>query len=432
MEKRDYLIYFLVVLFILIAIGLASCTDKSEDSTGTTTSAETEQESMTTTGAVGSIENEVKKLGAASGRYACYDGSMLTTYKNKTKENFEEIVDYFSKLNYEVYSSHEMNDCLFTTLIKNSQMTHVYWLKDSNELNIIVSSKAGDTLPPANPELTTGAYQTTISQMQGSKGAGYLNGMSYIIQLADGTFIIYDGGYADQAPALFQKLCDLNGGGTDGIHIRAWLITHSHNDHYPCFDVFADKYGSNIVLDYLLISAPGSLASNEYLNVRVLEDANKFANDTVVTTVHTGMLFTFCNLKMEIFFTLEELYIDGAVKNFNNTSIVSRLYGDGYSFLILGDAAKELTDRMESIYGTYLKSDVCQVSHHGVEDVPLSLYELIQAPVLFFPCSQALYDGPRAKDVKDALKVGAPGSSTKKIFIHQHGTHMINWGYNPA
>jgi hypothetical protein len=377
------------------------------------------------------IENEIEKLGVSDAKYLCYDGSILTTYKNKSKDVFETIVSYFSKLNYEIYSEHEMNGSFFTTMVKNSQMAHVYWLKDSNELNVISSTTAGNTLPPANPEVTSGPYQTTITQMQSNK----INGMSYIIQLADGSFVVYDGGYTDQAPALYTKLRDLNGG-TEGIHIRAWMLTHSHGDHYPCFSAFADTYGAKVKVDYILISAPGSLSSSvqdqQYLNEGVLADAEKFSNDTVVTTVHTGMLFNFCNLKMEILFTLEELYIDGVAAgggNFNNTSIVSRLFGDGYSFLLLGDTAKEAAARMESIYGTYLKSDICQAAHHGVEDVPLSFYELVKASILYYPCSQELYDGSRARDVKQALK---DASYTKKIYIHANDTYVVNWGYNPA
>jgi hypothetical protein len=103
-------------------------------------------------------------------------------------------------------------------------------------------------------------------------------------------------------------------------------------------------------------------------------------------------------------------------RNFNNTSIVSRLVdANGYRVLFLGDIAKEGTDLMMEIYGDTLRSDMCQVSHHGVEDVPAAFYDKVRAAIWFYPCNIALYNlTDRNHDVRQALETW---DTTKEILI---------------
>jgi hypothetical protein len=142
---------------------------------------------------------------------------------------------------------------------------------------------------------------------------------------------------------------------------------------------------------------------------------------------HTGMLFNFCNLNMEILMAPETLYKDTSdVGNFNNTSIVTRLFDDDYNALFLGDIAIKGSTYMHEIYGSYLKSDVCQVSHHGVEDVPLSFYEEVKASILYYPCNIWLYDlQDRNDDVRIALE---NRDYTKEILIAGCGEYKRAWG----
>ena len=125
--------------------------------------------------------------------------------------------------------------------------------------------------------------------------------------------------------------------------------------------------------------------------------------------------------------TPETLFKDAdSFGNFNNTSVVTRLYDEGYSALFLGDIAKLGADRMASLFGKYLKSDMCQVSHHGVEDVPLSFYEIVQASILYYPCNIELYDQiERHWAVRTALE---KKEYTKEILIAGCGQYARAWG----
>ena len=63
-------------------------------------------------------------------------------------------------------------------------------------------------------------------------------GMSYVIRLSDGRFIVIDGGRELQPDCdrLFQVL--KKGSDNPKPIIAAWIMTHPHSDHFHCFIPF--------------------------------------------------------------------------------------------------------------------------------------------------------------------------------------------------
>ena len=69
---------------------------------------------------------------------------------------------------------------------------------------------------------------------------------------------------------------------------------------------------------------------------------------------------------------------------------------------------------------------MCQISHHGVENVPLSFYEYVKAPILFYPCNYDLYvQTQRHWDVRSAME---EWPCTKEILISGLGQYVRAWG----
>ena len=371
---------------------------------------------------------------AADTVYKGDDDAVLYTFENKTKADFDAACAYYTGSGYAVYRATEKAGNHFATLTKGTAMAHVYWFEALSELNIVISDTAAHNLPPVTPAVTDGEVPCTIVQL---KDSSHVNGMSYVIQLKDGSYIIYDGSYESQAEQLLSYLKD-NHVGEGKPLVRAWVLTHSHSDHYPSFYKIARRWAEEITVEYILLNPLSDeefeLNDEEiYLSTYFPYDAARFAGAKTVY-VHTGMEFVFCNLTMEVLWSPADLYKDVTVKtianrplNFNNTSVVTRLYDDGYSAMFTGDIGKAGATVMESIYGSYLRSDVCQVSHHGVEDVPLSFYEAVKAPMLFYPCSVSLYDMEgRNSDVRIALERKA---YTKEILIAGIDSFKRAWGH---
>ena len=371
-------------------------------------------------------------FGNAAITYECEDGSLLSTYMQKTAEDFAGVCSYYIQAGYNLYNTSDMGGNLSSTYVKGDAMAHIYYHPSNDEMNIVLSETAGATLPPATPAVTDGDYECTVVQMM---DAEHVNGMGYIIQLKDGSYIVYDGAYSSQTNKIERYLTENHKGEGKPI-IRAWVLTHSHNDHYPVFQMFAKRTqrGEKFIIEHVIVSPMNedNYFMNDpndrdpYLSTEFYEDVAKFTGAKVVFA-HTGMKFTFCNLDMEILYAPESHYkTTDDLGNFNNTSVVTRLSGEGYSALFTGDVGMQGANIMLNLYGDYLKSDICQISHHGVEDVPLSFYEKVQAAILYYPCDLWLYDQTdRHWEERKAMETW---DCTKEILIAGLGQYVRAWG----
>ena len=434
--------YYLKALTVLVlsaamAVPLFACTagkPTEETSADKTTDTPAQETIGSTTEPEPPLPTEVdlpEAYATADIVYDCDDGSVLHNYTGKTADDFAAVCAYYTEKGFNVYSSHTMAENPATTFVGDGPMAHVYWFKDKGELNIVLSDTAADNLPPMTPAVTDGEYECSVVQLMDKAN---VNGMSYVIQLKDGSYIVYDGSYIGQARKLQQYLI-ANHKGEGKPLVRAWVLTHSHNDHYPTFQAFAtnSRFKNQVTVEYV-IYAPlneenytlNDENNDPYFSTQLYEDVKGMKGAKLVFA-HTGMLFSFCNLKMEVLMSPETLYKDTTdVGNFNDTSIVTRLFSEDYSALFLADIAIKGSTYMHDVYGSYLKSDICQVSHHGVEDVPLSFYEEVKAPILYYPCNVWLYDlQDRNDDVRIALE---NRDYTKEILIAGCGEYKRAWG----
>lgn len=442
MKRYLFPLFLLLALILCVIPLLSACTDATDASspaTDTSTTTETVHSPNETTAKVES-ETETEAitedpypnatspdaLGQPQITYDCQDDSVLKTYENQSPEAFRNLCDHYLKNGYDLYAASTKNGNLFETYVKDGAFAHIYFFPQKSELNLVTSETAGTSLPPKQPAVTAGDHPVTVTQM---KDTAHVNGMGYIIQLADGSFIIYDGAYAEQTRPIYNFLKDAAGDGE--ILIRAWVLTHSHNDHYPTFRTFSKRYADKVKIEHVIIAPidPETAVAHggdKYLNTEVHESIAAFEGAKAVYA-HTGMTFTFCNLKMEILMTADDIYKNDNHGNyFNNSSIVSRLFDDNYNAIFLGDIGMQGTDLMEELYGDYLQSNMCQISHHGVEDVPLHFYERVKASILFYPCNLWLYDQTeRHWDVRKALE---ERDYTKEILIAGLGQYTRPWG----
>ena len=373
-------------------------------------------------------------FGAPDLTYVCDDGSVLSAYNQKTAADFEGVVSYYAHAGYLPYSATDMGGNLAATYVKGDAMAHIYWHPRGSELNIVLSDTAGATLPPKTPAVTTGDYECSITQIKDTQN---FIGMGYVIQLTDGSFIVYDGSYANQAPYVLRQITQSYQGEGKPV-IRAWVLTHSHNDHYPAFETIANKksYRDKIVVENVIVAplndANYTLNDSEefYLSTKFYEDAALLGANVVFA--HTGMEFKFCNLNMEILYSPESVYKYTADKgNFNSTSPVTRLYDESYSALFTGDVSNTGVDFMMNAYdeSDYLKSDVCQMSHHGVEAAYiLPFYDEVAPQIMFYPASVSLFtsnDDAYNPEVHNTLFTR---DYIKEILVHGYDKFTRAWG----
>ena len=265
----------------------------------------------------------------------------------------------------------------------------------TSELNIV--HQYGFVAPTMTASTGKSGVTVTISQIKTLS-----NGLGFVVQLSDGSFIIVDGGRASgsggdhaQHVTLYNTMKSLNGGSEKNIVIRAWVLTHAHGDHVEAFQDFSATYASKVTLENIFYA---STANTYYAGFE--EDVASFAGVNLVS-VHTGMRFAFKDILIDFLYAPSELYKNFTTDDFNNSSLIFSFKHilSGYSMTFLADAGDDACNRLVDIYGSTgaIYTDMIQVSHHGYEDAPISVYEALGVSAgvvdyLWFPANQSLYE----------------------------------------
>ena len=268
--------------------------------------------------------------------------------------------------------------------------------------------------------------ETMITSLKLDYKAGEF-GMSYVITLEDGTFIVYDGGgisggNTSQHTILWGVLTDLYKATHEGaepdssnpIHIRAWILTHEHMDHYMIFTKFCETYGKDAKLrfDMLLANfASDTECINVYNPESYVETNLESLQDKVTdrdgdgkgfdyVKIHTGEVYYMANAKMEVLYTHEDIWPQ-RMYYFNNSSSIFRITLDStngkgvvdksHTTVWLGDLERVGSKCLRAMYGETLDADHVQVAHHGWNGVETELYQLIAPEVVWWPAVNTVY-----------------------------------------
>ena len=229
-------------------------------------------------------------------------------------------------------------------------------------------------------------------------------GMSYVIRLSDGRFIVIDGGRNFDPDSERLYFCLKNGSVHEKPIIAAWIMTHPHPDHFHLFVGFMEKYADDVVIEKFMFNFPNcddlehypTLANSNY---RFKYDTSALAYipkmmkwldeiSVPIYTPHTGQIYQIGDAKCEILASMDDtIHISD---NINATSLVIRMELCGQVILWAADADFGCAKLPEK-YGDHLKADILQVPHHGFQsgtaDGEIKGYKLIKPKVCFLPVS---------------------------------------------
>lgn len=344
--------------------------------------------------------------------FPAYDGGKIAGtqdlgYKNLqvfiSDTNETEFLAYRAKLEKEGYklaAENEIAGNLFATYTGDKGEIHTYYIPYEKMTHIVTAPKGQYQLPAHFTKESVPAYtkitESKITQMNLNYAAGNF-GMCYIITLEDGSFIIYDGGgynasYGDDT-RLYELLKEINVRPDGKIVIAAWFLSHEHWDHFTNFQNFISRYGSKVELEYCFLNTPcksevyNSNNPNYYVESKLPGFKTAIGSPTVVK-VHTGMKFYIRNAEVEVLFTQEDLY-PHRCDFFNESSMITRMTVAGQTVLWFGDTRNYGSAALCNRYPQYVKSDICQVAHHGYDGATLKVYSLIKPDTLLWPTSIA-------------------------------------------
>lgn len=216
--------------------------------------------------------------------------------------------------------------------------------------------------------------------------------MSYIFRAEDGALAVMDGGNWGDGEHLLEALRAVSG--CRRPHIVAWLMTHAHLDHVDAFRYLMDCHPGDFSLEKLYYCFP----SQPYLDAYEPEEAHtlremtelmgKMAPDTL-HRVEGGERINVGGLRFTVLLTPDEAPRANVI---NNASVVYRVEGGGVSALFPGDLGVEGGERLLSLYGQALKSDIVQMAHHGQNGVDYPVYEAVRPAVCLWPTPPWLWD----------------------------------------
>ena len=336
-------------------------------------------------------------LGDKDGRY-----KLLThIFQNTSAAAYITYLNALEEDGWQQYSNNIIEGTnLFATYTKEERSLYCYYISSKNRTYIVSS-------PNQNLEVREqdNQYETVctplLTQIQ-LKCEQYAGGMSYLFRLSDGRFIVVDGGYNEaayyQAKTLYSIMQEQNV--LEKPTIAAWILTHPHSDHIGTATDFLRTYTTaDVEIQQFIYNFPSKADSTIDEDLTDVNDTaclptfllalDMLWPDMRITICHTGQEYYFADAKIEFLFTIEDYYPDSvAVLSSNNVNGASAIFTveiGGQKTMILGDCAEDESKALVEMWGSYLKSDIMQASHHCQRGGTVALYEAIDPTVVLAP-----------------------------------------------
>ena len=332
---------------------------------------------------------------------------------------FNDYCKALAAAGYSKTTENEIEDSLFATFINSKEEISLYvaynafkyaaendYAYAQPSLRIVSSPLKSAALPPAELLSSKSYEKKTTSAISATGLPAASSGEGYIITLEDGRFVIIDagntkkGGEVENFKNVLWDLQERNSGApvskNNPVRIAAWLLTHSHDDHYKVFIELLKQYGKSgeIFVDYVIGNLP---SENQFVTCGgdFVIKANIAAYQAMLTKpftfikAHTGQKLYLANMEIETLLTHEDMNPHNIV-TFNDSSTVMRLTinvtgGQPVTLLSTGDAYRYNGRWLCAMYGNALRSDMVTMAHHGGPAVEEQFYTYVAPTVLWWP-----------------------------------------------
>lgn len=373
--------------------------------------------------------------------YESSDGTLIAKYEKASDRDFSAYTAFLAENGYSLYDENEIDGNLFASFYKDDVAVNVSWFSRTATLRIIAETKG--ELPP----LTDTYEEKCDTLLTGMKGETCVaaEGMGYIIRLADGSFLIIDGGMGDPDSVDSDKLMDiLNSQKPEDVNkpvIAGWIFTHLHGDHIGVFNCFSLDHHDDVIIERFYYNFPKEEEVSESDSPYMLDDTiyrftqfkknlAEFYNDVPVVKLHSGNRFTVRNASFDVLYAYDDYYpstiLDGGM---NESSLLLKMTVDGQTVLWTGDIAANALELVCKEYDTALQSDIVQMSHHGFNG-STDFYSSVNPSIALLPISfdtdlNEFLSEEQNKWLKDSEKV-------QQFIVTNCGTWTISLPYTPV
>ena len=308
------------------------------------------------------------------------------------KNDYLNYCDYFEKNGGVKKETDENAARLFSAFLCGECGVFINFFHYTRELQIVVEKNCSYFDFCDNSGIVSDAVQVTQLYLEDF-------GMSYVIRLGDGRFVIIDGGreFESDAVRLFEHLKQSSP--EKKPVIAAWIMSHPHCDHFHCFFPFIERYRDEVVIEKFLYNFPDNVIDYPSLTTTdgIYEPASVSAPrfEKIVRSLgipvfmpHTGQRFNLGRVSFEVIASVDDSFCFS--RDINNTSLCLMMRAEGQSVLWATDSSFAY-NRLAQRYKHTLKSDILQVPHHGFgggskcEDALIDTYRCIDPDVCLLP-----------------------------------------------
>lgn len=386
--------------------------------------------------------------GRLKGMLDCGKDSFILYYQQiKEQSQYEAYIEKLKSTGATVSATYEMGENFYTLLQHATYTSYVSYLSTQNVMRIYIGL-ADDVNPSTEPVkdaklVTPKLWQFKIDVFAG----GADGGMSYAIQLTDGKYLVFDGGYSEaDAKELLATLVANKPANHKKPIVAGWFISHLHGDHFYGFQAMASNHADDIEVEAFYYNFPYvSMGETQTVSPgtasSVEQSMRKWPTAKRCRKLHSGEDIYFSGATVKVICTLEDLfpfyYGDG-----NDTSTVVQVQIAGQKILILGDAMSSESAAMVKLGSEVLKSDIVQFSHHGYNGATVSVYAMADPETVLWPmCILASGNHSNTnlfrqyyvgKFTLDANAWVRDSESVKKVIVSGAGTTCLKLPYYPS
>ncbi len=322
------------------------------------------------------------------------DGSYVLMFKSATSGMLDSYISALVADGYTEYASNAIDSNRYYTYINAKNVVNVAFTDYNDEMKVIAERLTDTALPTReadNKWTAATGITTTISQLglyyEYNGKNDYFNGMSYVIRLKDGSFIVIDGGHDKQIDSdRLYNVMRKQSPDPDNIVIAAWFFTHGHSDHTGFFKSFCQTYASKVTVEQFVYNFPSIDEVNDAAQIATSGNLDRYFKNVPIVKAHPGQAFYLRNAKITMLYT-NDLWEHSLkpLSTSNEASLVFTVELEDKKFMVLGDY---YDDRgiLRSLYSAdTLKSDIMQVSHHGISNCGTLLYPIIAPEWALWP-----------------------------------------------
>lgn len=352
------------------------------------------------------MDTYVPKLVDSTGKYEktyyAGDGYYQLCYNNSKYQDMHKYMTLLEDNGFEYVSENEIGFNYFFTYQKDDAMVTLAYYHNAQRLYVVYGKN--NYLPSLTADNETKLVDSSITHIKRNGSAQSSPGLSIVCQLIDGSYIIVDGGPTDSTDEayLLKFLQDNNPNPTELPKVR-WFFTHAHHDHMSLAVSFLNKYHDKIDIELFAYNFPdfntldipsepdNRIQDSKDLIAEFDEVYNKYYSDSEIYKFHAGDRLALPGCIVETYLTHETFYPQ-EFSWINHTSSAFKITIGNKSLLVLGDCEQTVCEYLAKLYEDSIKSDILQVTHHGLNGGSISLYSYVKPEICFWAIDKTRFE----------------------------------------